>query len=160
MSQDVSQWLAEIKTLRQQLAEAQQDREQAYASAANWQRLYETEAQQRRADTALAKKTIEDLKQQIQQMQGSFLAGETGPDALAIIQSEVAQLKTSQELQEKLVQVLVERDRLMEALKTEQANHAQTRKGLTTALGDAIDMLSKGKEEGEKGDGVMERPDT
>jgi hypothetical protein len=145
MSQDVSQWLAEIKMLRQQLTEAQQEREQAYASAANWQRLYETEAQQRRADTALAKQTIESLKQQIQQIKSIPVAGETPSDTLAMIQAEVAQLETPQALQEKLIQVLAERDRLLEALKTEQASHARTRKGLTTALGDAIDMLSKGK---------------
>ncbi|MCL6435825.1 MAG: hypothetical protein K6T90_16755 [Leptolyngbyaceae cyanobacterium HOT.MB2.61] len=147
MSQDVSQWLVEIKTLRQQLAEAHQEREQAYASAANWQRLYETEAQQRRADAALAKQTIENLKQHIQQIQGSSTAGETDADVLSTIQAEVAKLKTPEELQERLIQVLAERDRLLEALKTEQANHAQTRKGLTTALGDAIDMLSKSRGE-------------
>jgi len=49
MSQNVTQWLAEIQALKQQLADAQQEREQAYTSAANWQRLYETEAQQRRS---------------------------------------------------------------------------------------------------------------
>jgi len=48
------------------------------------------------------------------------------------------------ELKERLVAVLAERDRLAQALEAEQANHAQTRKSLTTALGDAIDMLSKG----------------
>lgn len=145
MSQDVSQWLSEVKTLRQQLQELQHEREQAYASAANWQRLYETEAQQRRTDAALAKQTIEDLKQQIQQIKGIPVTGESSPETLSSIQAEVAQLGTVEVLQQRLIQVLLERDRLIEALKTEQANHAQTRKGLTTALGDAIDMLSKNK---------------
>ena len=36
-----------------------------------------------------------------------------------------------------------ERDRLLQALKTEQENHAQTRNSLTTALGDAIDGLTR-----------------
>jgi hypothetical protein len=40
------------------------------------------------------------------------------------------------------------RDQLTQALQTEQMNHAQTRQGLTTALGDAIDMLSKDKAQG------------
>ena len=64
MTYDVSQWLAEIKTLKQQLAEATQEREQAHASAANWRQLYETEAQQRRSEFNLAQQTIEQLKQQ------------------------------------------------------------------------------------------------
>jgi hypothetical protein len=34
-------------------------------------------------------------------------------------------------------------DRLRQALKTEQENHAQTGKSLTTALGDAIDSLAR-----------------
>jgi predicted RNase H-like nuclease (RuvC/YqgF family) len=149
MSQDVSQWLAEIKALRQQLAVAQQEREQAYSSAANWQRLYETEAQQRRTDAAQAKQTINTLKLQIQQLKGNFPQGETGTETLPAIEAEVYQLKTSEALRQKLIQTLAERDRLIEALKTEQANHAQTRKGLTTALGDAIDMLKdKGGVEG------------
>jgi hypothetical protein len=33
---------------------------------------------------------------------------------------------------------MVERDRLMDALKTEQANHAQTRKSLTAVIGDTM----------------------
>jgi hypothetical protein len=34
-------------------------------------------------------------------------------------------------------------DRLSDALKIEQANHAQTRKTLTAVLGDTIDQLNK-----------------
>ncbi len=143
MSQDVTQWLAEIKLLKQQLADAQQEREQAYVSAANWQRLYETEAQQRRTEANLAKQTIADLKQQLQQLQGNITLGTASPDALAAAQSQISQLQTPDALREKLVEVMAERDRLLQELKTEQSNHAQTRKGLTTALGDAIDQLSK-----------------
>ncbi len=143
MSQDVTQWLAEIKLLKQQLADAQQEREQAYVSAANWQRLYETEAQQRRTEANLAKQTIADLKQQLQQLQGNITLGTASPDALAAAQSKISQLQTPDALREKLVEVMAERDRLLQELKTEQSNHAQTRKGLTTALGDAIDQLSK-----------------
>lgn len=145
MTNDVSQWLTEIKTLRQQLADAQQEREQAYTSAANWQRLYETEAQQRRQEAARTRQTIADLKQELQQLKGtSPLEGSVLADA-ATIQADVEKLQTVAELQQKLLEALTERDRLSQALKQEQANHAQTRKGLTTALGDAIDMLSKEK---------------
>ena len=145
MTHDVSQWLTEIKTLRQQLADAQQEREQAYASAANWQRLYETEAQQRRHEVALMRQTIAELKEELQQLKGSAPTAGIAPTEVATIQAEVEKLQTIAELQEALIAALAERDRLTQALKTEQANHAQTRKGLTTALGDAIDMLSKDK---------------
>ncbi|MBW4693897.1 MAG: hypothetical protein KME27_19305 [Lyngbya sp. HA4199-MV5] len=145
MTHDVSQWLTEIKTLRQQLTDAQQDREQAYTSAANWQRLYEMEAQQRRQEVARTRQTIADLTQELQQLKGtSPLEGGIEADP-ATIRAEVEKLQTVAELQQKLLEALTERDRLSQALKLEQANHMQTRKGLTTALGDAIDMLSKDK---------------
>ncbi|MGA7935475.1 MAG: hypothetical protein WCA35_18130 [Kovacikia sp.] len=147
MTHDVTRWLDEIKALRQQVTEAQQEREQAFASASNWQRLYETEAQQRRADVALSRQTIERLKLEIQQLQGNLVTGEDSATTLAgAIWAEVEKLQTPEELRQKLREALAERDRLIQALKTEQINHAQTRKGLTTALGDAIDMLSKKEE--------------
>jgi len=151
MTHDVTQWLAEIKALRQQVAEAQQEREQVFASASNWQRLYETEAQQRRTEANLAQQTIETLKQEIQKLQGNLTSDQGETVIPSAIRAEVEKLKTSEELRQKLMEVLAERDRLLQALKTEQANHAQTRKGLTTALGDAIDMLSK--QQGDRGQG-------
>ncbi|HEY9884728.1 MAG TPA: hypothetical protein V6C98_14075 [Thermosynechococcaceae cyanobacterium] len=148
MTHDVSQWLTEIKTLRQQLVDAQQDREQAYSSAANWQRLYETEAQQRRTEANLARQTIAELKQEIQQLKGlASVAAAQAADSTTI-RAEVEKLQTIAELQDKLIESLVVRDQLTQALQTEQTNHAQTRQGLTTALGDAIDMLSKDKAQG------------
>jgi hypothetical protein len=48
-------------------------------------------------------------------------------------------------LQTQLLEVIQERDYLLQALKLEQENHAQTRKGLTTALGDAIDSLARSR---------------
>jgi len=143
MSQNVTQWLAEIQALKQQLADAQQEREQAYTSAANWQRLYETEAQQRRSEVTLARQKIEALSQEIQQLKGTLQADAEAGTIGAERQAELESLSPT-ELKERLVAVLAERDRLAQALEAEQANHAQTRKSLTTALGDAIDMLSKG----------------
>lgn len=143
MANDVTQWLAEIKALKQQLADVQQEREQAYASATNWQRLYETEAQQRRTEAHLARQTIEALRQEVQQLQNRFRGAEGEATNLAEIQVEVEQFQTVAVLREKLITALAEHDRLLEALKVEQANHAQTRKSLTTALGDAIDLLTK-----------------
>lgn len=143
MSQDVAQWLAEIKSLRQQLAEAQREREQAYASAANWQRLYETEAQQRRTETILARQTIEELQTAVQQLRGRLSSEVPEAQTLAAIEQEVAHLQTAEELKAYLVTVMADRDRLVRALDAEQSSHAQTRKSLTTALGDAIDLLSR-----------------
>ncbi len=59
-----------------------------------------------------------------------------------------------EDLQAKLITAIKERDRLFQALKTEQENHAQTRNSLTTALGDAIDSLTRERAGvGEKGAG-------
>ena len=52
-------------------------------------------------------------------------------------------MPTEAELRSRLIQALQECDRLTQALQTEQADHTQTRKNLTTALGDAIATLSK-----------------
>jgi len=143
MSQDIPQWLAEIQTLREQLTQAQQESERAYESAANWRKLYETEAQQRRRDTILAQKTIEQLRREISQVR-SPQAPSKGPITdITHVQIEVNQLTSEQELKTRLVQALQECDRLSQLLQTEQEQHAQTRNSLTLALGDAIDLLSK-----------------
>lgn len=142
MTQDVTPWLDEIKTLKQRLAEAQQEREAAYASAINWQRLYETEAQQRRSEAKTARQTIAALQQEVNQFKGHFTST-TGEPVEAPTQGIVDSLTTEAELRSRLVQALQECDRLTQALQTEQADHAQTRKNLTTALGDAIATLSK-----------------
>ncbi|MBD0362212.1 MAG: hypothetical protein ICV55_05455 [Coleofasciculus sp. C3-bin4] len=144
MSNDVTQWLAQIKALKQQLADSVSDRDAAYESAANWRQLYTNEAQQRRTEARLAQEQIESLKAQIQQLQGdSSRLKADDPEAASAIEQEVAQLQTLEELKAKLKEVLAERDRLMDALKIEQTNHAQTRKSLTAVIGDTIDQLTK-----------------
>lgn len=148
MSQDLSQWLAEIQTLRQTLAQAQEEREAAYASAANWRQRYEAEAQQRRTEANLSRQKLERLMAQLQELQGSPTQSAAPPGALADhYQAEVEQVQSLPELKGRLVEALLDCDRLQQALKTEQENHAQTRRNLTTALGDAIDRLSRGQTE-------------
>lgn len=144
MNNDVKQWLNEIKQLKQQLADTISDRDAAYESADNWRKLYTNEAQQRRTEAKLAQQQIEFLKVQIQQLTGdrSPLNGDDAQGESALEQ-EVTGLLTAEELKAKLKEVLVERDRLMDALKTEQSNHAQTRKSLTAVIGDTIDQLNK-----------------
>jgi predicted nucleic acid-binding Zn-ribbon protein len=117
MSQEVVQWLTQIKALQQDVAGLQQALADSQERGNKWRQLYETEAQQRR-DAAIAHATeLEQLTATIAQLQ-------TPMDA-----TEVAQ----------------ERDRLAASLATEKANHEQTRKDLTTALSDAMELLSKGK---------------
>jgi chromosome segregation ATPase len=144
MNNDVKQWLNEIKQLKQQLADTISDRDAAYASADNWRKLYTNEAQQRRTETKLAQQQIESLKVQIQQLKGeSSRLSADDPEGESALEEEVTALLTAEELKAKLKEVLVERDRLIDALKTEQSNHAQTRKSLTAVIGDTIDQLNK-----------------
>lgn len=143
MSQDVAQWLAEIKALRQEIADTKQEQEEAYASAANWRQRYETEAQQRRVEANMARQTIDSLKQELRQLQEKTLAELDTSVDVSTLQTEVARWKTVPELQAELVKALAECDRLSKALQQEQAAHLQTRKSLTTALGDAIAQFTK-----------------
>jgi hypothetical protein len=149
MSQDLTQqWLTEIQTLKQQLIEQQQERDAAWESAEKWRKLYNTEAEQRRTDADFFRQTIASLKTEIQQLKG--IDGQTLPDAKTSVgvQQELSQIRSVEDLKAKLVDVIKERDRLRQALKTEQENHAQSRKSLTTALGDAIDSLARERVKG------------
>ncbi|HEY9629600.1 MAG TPA: hypothetical protein V6C84_20040 [Coleofasciculaceae cyanobacterium] len=139
MSQEVTQWIAEIKSLQQKLAEAHRERDEAYVSAASWRSLYETEAQQRRLETRLSRQAIETLKEELQMLQEPL---GTLSDRAAI-QSEVAALSNLEDLRVRLVEALEDSDRLMQALRAEQSAHTETRESLTTALGDAIDQLNQ-----------------
>ena len=144
MNNDVKQWLNEIKQLKQQLADTVSDRDAAYESADNWSKLYTNEAQQRRTEAKLAQQQMESLKVQIQQLTGeSSRLSADDPEGESALEQEVTGLLTPEELKAKLKEVLVERDRLIDALKTEQSNHAQTRKSLTAVIGDTIDQLNK-----------------
>jgi hypothetical protein len=151
MNQDFTQqWLTEIQELREQMAALQSDRDTAWESAQKWRQLYNIEAEQRRTDAQLSQQAIASLKADLHKLRGfevETLAAETSVTA---IQEEIKQLKSMEDLQAKLITVIKERDRLLQALKTEQDNHAQTRNSLTTALGDAIDSLTQERSKGEK----------
>jgi chromosome segregation ATPase len=120
------------------------DRNEAYESADNWRQLYNTEAQQRRTEAKLAQQQLEALKAEIQHIQGqSPQLKADDPEAASAIEEELAKLETVEEFKAKLKEVMVERDRLIDQLKTEQANHAQTRKSLTAVIGDTMNQLTK-----------------
>ncbi|MBE9004205.1 hypothetical protein IQ259_03965 [Fortiea sp. LEGE XX443] len=137
------QWLAEIQALKRQLAEQRIDLEAAWESAEKWRKFYNTEAEQRRTDTHLFQQTIASLKADIHKLKGIEAATLADGKATAAIQAEITQIQAVEELQTKLIAAIKERDRLLQALKTEQESHVQTRKSLTTALGDAIDSLAR-----------------
>lgn len=147
MAYDVTQWLAEIRSLKQQLAKAQQEREEAYQSAVNWRSRYEAEATQRRADVEHLQLTIQTLRTELSTLQKS--PSESGiqgsvPGAVAqeIAGAPGADLHTVSGLRSELVKALQQCDRWQQALIAEQKAHAETRQTLTTALGEAIDVFA------------------
>ncbi len=143
MSQDVAQWLAEIQALKQQIADLQTQLQQSYQSADNWQKRYEVEAQQRRIEVQQAQQTIDALQQDIQRLKGNVLLEDAEQSQILALQTGIDPATPPAELRQRLVAVMLERDRLTESLAQEQATHAATRRNLTTALGDAIDLLAK-----------------
>ncbi len=122
MPHDVTQWIAEVRTLQHQLADARRERDQAYNSAANWRRLYENEARQRRQEVAQfeAQMTTLQASDPATSAAGLGAGGESSPS-----------LKAMQQHIETLTQ----------QLEAERLAHAQTRQSLTAALGDTFDRL-------------------
>jgi hypothetical protein len=151
MNQNLTQqWLTEIQTLKEQMAGLQSDRDVAWESAQKWRQLYNTEAEQRRTDAQLSQQAIASLKADLHKLRGLEVETLAAGTPVTAIKQEIEQLKSVEDLQAKLIAVIKERDRLLQALKTEQDNHAQTRNSLTTALGDAIDSLTQERARKEK----------
>ncbi|EKV01821.1 hypothetical protein Lepto7375DRAFT_4013 [Leptolyngbya sp. PCC 7375] len=142
MVNEVSQWLAEIQTLQQQLNVLDQERDQAYASAANWRRLYESESEQRRNDAERSQTRIRVLANELENLKQSPADGEVSRDLQKAL-AQVEQLESVDELRSQLTQALTRCAQLSSALKAEQVAHEETRQSLTTALGDTIDLLAK-----------------
>lgn len=128
MSQDLTQWITEVRTLQRQLADTQKERDQAYNSAANWRRLYETEARQRREETAEFQAQLEALQQQL-------------AASPAIEASDLSGVESLQGLQQHLDGLVQRCQELTERLEAEREAHAKTRQTLTAALGDTFDTL-------------------
>ncbi|MEL6381591.1 MAG: hypothetical protein AAFQ89_03785 [Cyanobacteria bacterium J06626_18] len=149
MTQEITRWLTEIRTLQQQLAAARQERDQAYKSAANWRERYDAEAKQRREDVEQLQLTVKTLRTEL-----ATLEAQQKSDAMAAARDEPLieidadpSLDTIEGLRTQLVKTLQECDRLQKALNAERSDHAETRKSLTTALGEAIDALSPAPEQ-------------
>ncbi len=146
MTQEVSRWLAEVRTLQHQLASAQQERDQAYASAANWRKLYDAEANQRRTDVEQLQLTVATLRTEVGTLQ-SQLAQEPQPVSMPALVADAEgnepDLNTVEGLRAHLADTLRQCDRLKQQLDEERENHADTRQSLTTALGEAIDSFKR-----------------
>ncbi len=152
MTDDITPWLNEIKTLQQKIIELQTELNTAQDSVSKWRKLYNTEAQQRRDETQLAQEIIETLKTQVQKLQDFPYTEGDKDESATTIEHQIEHLRTLDEFQAKIIEVSQERDRalqqvqnLTEALKQEQANHANTRRSLTNALADAVDLFAKAK---------------
>ncbi|MEB3356696.1 MAG: hypothetical protein VKK04_08220 [Synechococcales bacterium] len=136
MNHDVRQWLGEIRALQGQIAQLRQELSEAYASAANWRSLYETEARQRRQEAQSASQTIQQLKAERQAL-ADTVEHQIEPHPMEHL--------SDGELKAKLAAALLNCDRLTRALKAEQDRHAQTRQALTSALGDTVEQLAQGR---------------
>jgi DNA-binding protein H-NS len=117
MSQEVVQWLNQIKALQQTAADLQQALDESKASGDQWRQRYDMEAQQRRQEAAAQQAKVAELSATIETLNKPIAPSE----------------------------ITAEHDRLAAELATEKASHEQTRKDLTTALSDAMELLSKGK---------------
>lgn len=156
MTGDVSQWLEEIKSLKQQLAELQQELQKAHGSTDRWRELYNKEAQQRRSEVQQHQAAIARLRSQLEGMQGKSADVSSGSTA-SQLESELSQLD-DEGLKAKLIELLRDRDRAMQevsrlgdALEAEKVAHEQTRASLTSALGDTVELLKKGRSSGKGG---------
>lgn len=148
MSQDVSQWLAEVKALRQQVTELTQERDRAYTSADNLRSMYETEAKQRQRDAQTAQRKIEKLKQTVIALQTPDDALSTG-ELSGKLKADITAIQGNHSianLQAQLVESKKQCEKLKSLLEAEQAEHEKTRQSMTAALGDAVDLLAKERE--------------
>jgi hypothetical protein len=138
-------WLTEIQSLTQQMKQFQRERDEAWESSQKWRQLYNTEAEQRRIDAKIHAESIASVKADLQKF--SPIGTETDTSNTIAIQQQISQFNSIEELQTQLLEIIQERDSLLRALKLEREGHIQTRKSLTTALGDAIDSLARSRGE-------------
>ena len=151
MSHEIGQWIKEIKALQQQLAEAHSERDAANESISKWRQLYNTEAIQRREEVRQYQETIAELKAKIDRLEQNSLSL-TGENEAVEVEGEIEGIENLEELKVVAIEAIRERDRalkevqsLKEEVEKERSDRHQTRKTLTAALGDAVDLLTKAK---------------
>ncbi|MEM9818050.1 MAG: hypothetical protein AAF827_16810 [Cyanobacteria bacterium P01_D01_bin.6] len=139
MTQEITRWLTEIRTLQQQLATVRQERDQAYQSAANWRQLYDAEAKQRRDEVEMLKETETTLRIEL----SALRAHQTDAVAAELnTQLDGNNLESVEGLRLELIKALQTCDRLQKALDVEKSDHAETRQALTSALAETIDAFN------------------
>jgi predicted nucleic acid-binding Zn-ribbon protein len=144
MSQEVVQWLNEIKALQQEVSDLKQALTEADRRLQEWQNRYEVEARQRRQDGEQQERAIAVLTQEIDQLKAAPQLALAQADAA--VTQQIDALANFTDLKAKLAEVWASRDRALESLQQEQAAHQRTRQDLTMALADAMDTLKQLRE--------------
>ncbi|MGD1939023.1 MAG: hypothetical protein ACFCA4_15930 [Cyanophyceae cyanobacterium] len=140
--QDFSQWIQEIQALKQQVADLKRDRDAAYQASDKWQRHYTQETQQHRKNVEALQQTIAQLRAQTAADPAGDPAGDLGEVELAIAPSAPdAELDNLQSAIEQNQRLKIQLQQAIAALEKERQDHEATRLNLTTALGDAIEVL-------------------
>jgi uncharacterized protein YlxW (UPF0749 family) len=142
-SKQVVQWLNEVKSLQQQVQDLTIELGAAQQSANSWRSRYETEGQQRRSDVTTRQDQINKLQTEIAQLRTKPEFSTTLSDDAIVLQINGITSMTA--LQGKLFEVWTDRDNVLAALKKEQLAHEKTKKDLTMALADAMDVLTAKK---------------
>lgn len=137
---EVMQWLNEVKSLQQQVRDLTIELAAAQQNADSWRSRYETEGQQRRNDVTTRQDQINKLQAEIAQLRTQPEFSTTlSDDAIAL---QINGITSMSALQDKLFKVWTDRDNVLAALKKEQLAHEKTKKDLTMALADAMDVLT------------------
>jgi FKBP-type peptidyl-prolyl cis-trans isomerase (trigger factor) len=132
-----------LEQIQQELIALRQERDEARTQAAQWRQRYQTEAEQRRTDAVLAQQVIANPRVESRSQRSPDLLTEIDPEKLTSIHQEVESYHNFDMLKSKLVEAQIRCEQLLQALKAEQADHSKTRQSLTTALGEAIDTLTR-----------------
>ena len=139
-SKQVVQWLNEVKFLQQQVRDLTIELDVAQQNVDSWRSRYETEGQQRRTDVITRQDQINKLQTEIAQLRTQPEFSTTLSDDAIVLQINGITSMTA--LQGKLFEVWTDRDNVLAALKKEQLAHEKTKKDLTMALADAMDVLT------------------
>ncbi|ABG49634.1 hypothetical protein Tery_0139 [Trichodesmium erythraeum IMS101] len=153
MTQDITPWLNEIKALQEKIVELQTKVNVTQDTVSKWLKLYNIEAKQRRNEAQQSQETIDNLKTKLQKLQKGFsFAKDNRDEVMTTIEEQIEDLQTLDQFKAKIIEVSQERDRYLEklqeltkCLQQEQTSHGNTRRSLTNALADAVDLLAKAK---------------
>ena len=141
--QDFSQWIQEIQALKQQVVDLKRDRDAAYQASDKWQQHYTQETQQHRKNVEALQGTIAELKQQL--AAGPTINLEEGVELTIAPSAPDAELDNLQGAIEQNQLLRQQLNQAIAALEKERQDHEATRLNLTTALGDAIEVLGQGR---------------